>query len=140
MSELAAQQPEAEHDEQQQEREQPAQQQVRMVMPPTELLLGETPDRKQVLIGVQTIYGQLVIPLDPNTALQHARAVRAKAKELNSGLVVVRHSAPGGVLLEKPDDDDDEDEDGGASPARATTPAPSRVLSGNALMAYVKRG
>lgn len=91
-----------------------AQQQAKpmaMVMPPTQLLVGETPDRKQVLIGVQTIYGQLVIPVDPNNALQHARAIRQKAKELNTGLVLPRVQGPSGaVLLEKRDEDEDDDD------------------------------
>lgn len=79
-----------------------------MMMPPVQYGVAETPDRKNVVLVYQTIYGQFICPLDPNHALQYARDIRAKAKELNTGLVVVRQRAAGAVLLDKPDDEEDD--------------------------------
>ena len=106
-----------------------------MMMPPTQFVVAETQDRKNVVIGIQTIYGGLSAPIDPNQALKFARDIRAKAKELNSGLVIARpqqHVPPGtpmpggaidlsalrGVV---DDDDDDQDELAGEDAAPAAT-------------------
>lgn len=81
--------------------QQPAQpQQPVMMMPPTSISVGETPDKQNVIVQINTIYGQTAIALTPNQALDHSRLVRAKAKELN-GHVVKRQGPGGAVLLDR---------------------------------------
>lgn len=80
-----------------------------MMMPPVQLGVTETQDRKNVVLVFGTVYGQFVFPCDPNDALKVARDIRAKAKELNTGLVVVRQRPNGAVLLDKHEEDEDGD-------------------------------
>jgi hypothetical protein len=104
------------------------QQPVMMMMPPTSVAVGETPDKQNVVIQLNTIYGSIAIALTPNDALAHCRILRTKAKELNQN--VVKRQGPGGaVLLDKAPvllegDEDDEDDDTGdvAEPSEGNQP------------------
>jgi hypothetical protein len=100
------------------------QQPVMMMMPPTSVAVGETPDKQNVVIQLNTIYGSIAIALTPNDALNHCRILRTKAKELNQN--VVKRQGPGGaVLLDKApvlvegDGEDDEDDE----PSEGETPS-----------------
>ena len=86
-----------------------------MMMPPVTYGIGETPDRKNVIVQFQTIYGVQTYPFDPNAALTFARQVRAKAKELNTGVAIARAPllGPNGQVLSVVAAEDDEDEPSG---------------------------
>lgn len=75
---------------------------VRIALPPVSYGIDEVtgPDgKKQLVVQFQTIYGIQAYPFDPNKALDFAGKIRSKAKELNSGLTVVRHDNQGVVDL-----------------------------------------
>jgi hypothetical protein len=102
-----------------------------MMMPPVTYGIGETPDRQQLVIQFQTLYGIQAYPFEPNAALTFAAQVKRQAKALNTGLVIARpgQQAPGApmpagaidlsALKDRVADDDDEDE----LPAEDAAPA-----------------
>jgi hypothetical protein len=111
--------------------QQPQQAPVVMSLPPVTYGIGETPDRKNLIIQFQTMYGVQAYPFDANAALTFAAQVKRQAKALNTGLVIARpgQQAPGApmpagaidlsALKDRVADDDDEDE----LPAEDAAPA-----------------
>lgn len=83
-----------------------------MVLPPVQYAVGEAsgPDgKRQLVVQFTTIYGVQVYPFDGNQALAFAGKIRSKAKEINSGLTVIRHDNQGVVDLSQLKQDGDDD-------------------------------